>query len=74
MKPQALVFAALAVLYVIGQYWQERRVLAAIREMHPERAMALHEARRRRNDLTLIIITAVSVLAAIGAWVYVRYR
>lgn len=73
MMPLRLLFAAVAIVLVAGQYLQERRRLQIIRGLPGRQARDYYERLRRRNERGLVATTAVALLAAIGAVIWYAY-
>lgn len=67
MRALNLVLVVLTLLSSAGGYVQEKRRLARIRQLPPEKARALYEVAQRRRERLMIVITVALVAGAVAA-------
>jgi hypothetical protein len=69
MRLVNLAIVLLALLSTVGGYLQEKKRLATILALPPERARALYEKAQLRRERVLTVLTAVLIVGAIVALV-----
>lgn len=74
MRFASAALVALAALFTLGGYFQEKKRLEAILALPAAAARDLYEKGQTRRDRVLLLMTVVLVAAAVGALVLVKVR